>query len=64
MSMEINMDIEVICSWCGKFLRTKRSFSSDTMSKLRVSHSICDSCRDQLMMEYKKAVSMRNPKRT
>jgi hypothetical protein len=58
----MEMDIEVICSWCSKFLGTKKFFSDDMMNKSRVSHSICSKCRDQLLNEYKKALRTRNRK--
>jgi hypothetical protein len=52
----MEMEIDVICSWCSKHLGRKKFFTDDMLNKHRVSHSICPNCRDQLMDEYKKAV--------
>jgi hypothetical protein len=58
----MEMDIQIICSWCSKSLGTKKFFTDDMMNKHRVSHSICSNCRDQLMDEYKKALRKSNSK--
>ena len=49
-------DIDVICSWCSKYLGRKKFFTDDKLNNHRISHSICTSCRDKLMDEYRKAV--------
>ena len=49
------MVIDVICSWCNKYLHTK-IVGNEIDSKSHVSHSICESCKKQTMMEYKKLI--------
>jgi hypothetical protein len=59
----MEMNIEVICSWCSKHLGTKKFFTDDLLNKHLVSHSICSNCKDQLMNEYKKVSRNQNRKR-
>jgi hypothetical protein len=47
------MYVDVICSWCNKILRTK-SIGKDRSGKTRETHTICNSCKEQVMREYKK----------
>ena len=47
------MYVDVICSWCNKILRTK-SIGKDHSGKTRETHTICNSCKEQVMREYKK----------
>lgn len=47
------MYVDVICSWCNKILRTK-SIGKGRNSKTRVTHTICSSCKEQVIREYKK----------
>ncbi len=47
------MYVDVVCSWCNKLLRTK-SIGKDRSGKPRVTHTICSSCKDQVIREYKK----------
>ena len=49
------MYVDVICSWCNKLLRTK-STGKDRIGKMRVTHTICSSCKEQVMREYKKSL--------
>jgi hypothetical protein len=58
----MEMDIDVICSWCSKSLGKKKFFTDDMMNKHRVSHSICSKCKDHLMKEYKRAIRRSNSK--
>ena len=49
------MSVDVICSWCNKLLRTK-STGRDRSGKTGVTHTICASCKDQVIREYKKSL--------
>ncbi len=49
------MYVDVICSWCNKVLRTK-SIGKDCGGKNRVTHTICRSCKEEVMREYKKSL--------
>ncbi len=49
------MYVDVVCSWCNKTLRTK-SMGKDRSSKTRVTHTICTSCKEQVIREYKKSL--------
>ncbi|MBN1625696.1 MAG: hypothetical protein JW944_04160 [Deltaproteobacteria bacterium] len=52
----MEVDVDIICSWCSKHLGRKKFLTDDIQNKHRVSHSICSNCRDKLMDEYKKAL--------
>jgi hypothetical protein len=49
------MYVDVICSWCNKLLRTKY-IGKGHSGKTRVTHTICTSCKEQVMREYKKSL--------
>ena len=49
------MYVDVICSWCNKILRTK-SIGKDQSGKTRETHTICDSCKEEVMREYKNSI--------
>lgn len=49
------MYVDVICSWCNKILRTK-SIGKDRSGKTRETHTICDSCKEEVMREYKNSI--------
>jgi hypothetical protein len=56
----MEMNVDVVCSWCSKHLGTKKFLTDDVINKHRISHSICNSCKDELLSEYKAAVVKQN----
>ncbi len=54
------MYVDVICSWCNKLLRTK-SIGKDSSGKTCETHTICNSCKEEVMREYKKNLKLIRP---
>jgi len=54
------MYVDVICSWCNKLLRTK-SIGKDDYVKTPATHTICNSCKEQVMREYKESLKQIRP---
>ncbi|MBN2418462.1 MAG: hypothetical protein JXL81_03690 [Deltaproteobacteria bacterium] len=54
------MYVDVICSWCNKLLGTKYIGKAQYL-KTRVTHTICSSCKEQVMREYKENLKQPRP---
>lgn len=54
------MYVYVVCSWCNKVLRTK-SLGRPGGIKTGVTHTICNSCKEEVMREYKMSLKQIRP---
>jgi hypothetical protein len=41
--------MQIICAWCGKFIREKKPLGNRA-----ISHSICDECYERVIDEIKR----------
>jgi hypothetical protein len=44
------MKLKIICSWCQKFMGTKKC-ESRSLEGLDITHSICPECKEKVMRE-------------
>ncbi|NLA75436.1 MAG: hypothetical protein GX846_08220 [Deltaproteobacteria bacterium] len=55
------MYVDVICSWCNKVLRTKSMGRSRGRKTGVATHTICSSCKQEVIREYKKSLKQTRP---